>query len=186
MRTLDTSALDLTRLPQHVAIIMDGNGRWAQRRGLSRIEGHRRGKESVRAVVEAARSLGIPYLSVFAFSTENWRRPTREVNALMSLLRRYLRTEVKRLMKNEVQVRAIGDLHRLDAVRRELEDVVALPHNRSSSSASASATAAARTSSRRPASWRGRRRPARSIRRRSTSRSSPPRSARRGFPIPTC
>ena len=132
MRTLDTSALDLTRLPQHVAIIMDGNGRWAQRRGLSRIEGHRRGKESVRAVVEAARSLGIPYLSVFAFSTENWRRPTREVNALMSLLRRYLRTEVKRLMKNEVQVRAIGNLHRLpDAVRRELEDVVALTRHNS-------------------------------------------------------
>lgn len=127
MGALDTSALDLARLPRHVAIIMDGNGRWAQRRGLSRIEGHRRGKESVRAVVETARRLGIPYLSLFAFSTENWQRPPREVNALMALLRRYLRTEVKRLMKNEVQVRAIGDLHRLpDAVRRELEDVVAL------------------------------------------------------------
>jgi undecaprenyl diphosphate synthase len=127
VRTLDTSGLDPTRLPRHVAIIMDGNGRWAQRRGLSRIEGHRRGKESVRAVVETARRLGIPYLSVFAFSTENWQRPAREVNALMALLRRYLRTEVKRLMKNEVQVRAIGDLSRLpDAVRRELQDVMAL------------------------------------------------------------
>jgi undecaprenyl diphosphate synthase len=127
VRTLDTSALDPTRLPRHVAIIMDGNGRWAQRRGLSRIEGHRRGKESVRAAVETARRLGIPYLSLFAFSTENWQRPPREVNALMSLLRRYLRSEVKRLMKNEVQVRAIGDLGRLpEAVRRELEDVVAL------------------------------------------------------------
>ncbi|MFN8640764.1 MAG: isoprenyl transferase [Candidatus Binatia bacterium] len=127
MRTLDTSALDPTRLPRHVAIIMDGNGRWAQRRGLSRIEGHRRGKESVRAVVEAARRLGIPYLSVFAFSTENWQRPPREVNALMSLLRRYLRSEVKRLMKNEVQVRAIGDLTKLpESVRAELEQVVAL------------------------------------------------------------
>ena len=127
MRTLDTSALDPARLPRHVAIIMDGNGRWAQRRGLSRIEGHRRGKESVRAVVETARRLGIPYLSVFAFSTENWQRPPREVNALMALLRRYLRTEVKRLMKNEVRVRPIGDLSRLpDAVRRELEDVAAL------------------------------------------------------------
>jgi undecaprenyl diphosphate synthase len=127
VRALDTSALDPTRLPRHVAIIMDGNGRWAQRRGLSRIEGHRRGKESVRAVVETARRLGIPYLSVFAFSTENWQRPPREVNALMSLLRHYLRSEVKRLMKNEVQVRAIGDLSRLpEAVRRELEAVVAL------------------------------------------------------------
>jgi len=127
VRALDTSALDPTRLPRHVAIIMDGNGRWAQRRGLSRIEGHRRGKESVRAVVEAARRLGIPYLSVFAFSTENWQRPPREVNALMSLLRHYLRSEVKRLMKNEVQVRAIGDLSRLpETVRRELEAVVAL------------------------------------------------------------
>ena len=78
---LDTSALDLARLPRHVAVIMDGNGRWAQRRGLSRIEGHRRGKDSVRAVVETARRLGIPYLSLFAFSTENWQRPRREVDA---------------------------------------------------------------------------------------------------------
>ena len=84
MAALDTSALDLARLPRHVAIIMDGNGRWAQRRGLSRIEGHRRGKDSVRAVVETARRLGIPYLSLFAFSTENWQRPRREVDALMA------------------------------------------------------------------------------------------------------
>jgi len=132
VHALDTSALDPTRLPRHVAVIMDGNGRWAQRRGLSRIEGHRRGKDSVRAVVETARRLGIPYLSLFAFSTENWARPPREVNALMALLRRYLRTEVKRLMKNEVQVRAIGDLERLpDAVRRELEHVVELTRDNS-------------------------------------------------------
>jgi undecaprenyl diphosphate synthase len=124
---LDTSTLDPTRLPRHVAVIMDGNGRWAQRRGLARIEGHRRGKDSVRAVVETARSLEIPYLSLFAFSTENWRRPRREVDALMALLRRYLRTEIKRLMKNEVRVRAIGDLERLpESVRRELERVIEL------------------------------------------------------------
>jgi undecaprenyl diphosphate synthase len=122
---LDTSALDRTRLPRHVAVIMDGNGRWAQRRGLARIEGHRRGKDSVRAVVETARALDIPFLSLFAFSTENWQRPRREVDALMSLLRRYLRTEVKKLMKNEVRVRAIGDLRRLpESVRRELEHVI--------------------------------------------------------------
>ncbi|HER20494.1 MAG TPA: hypothetical protein ENO14_05570, partial [Chromatiales bacterium] len=71
---------------------MDGNGRWAERRGMSRVEGHKRGKDSVRTIVEATRKLGIPYLSLFAFSTENWDRPHREVNALMSLLRRYLRT----------------------------------------------------------------------------------------------
>ncbi|MGH7785887.1 MAG: isoprenyl transferase [Candidatus Binatia bacterium] len=127
MPELDTSELDMARLPRHVAVIMDGNGRWAQRRGLSRIEGHRRGKDSVRAVVETARRLGIPYLSLFAFSTENWQRPPREVTALMGLLRRYLRTEIKKLMKNEVRVLAIGDLRRLpEAVQRELAHVIEL------------------------------------------------------------
>jgi undecaprenyl diphosphate synthase len=123
--TLDLSALDLTRLPRHIAVIMDGNGRWAQRRGLNRIEGHRRGKDSVRAVVETSRRLGIPYLSLFAFSTENWQRPRREVSALMSLLRRYLRTELHRMMKNEVRLLAIGDMSRLPAeVRADLERVI--------------------------------------------------------------
>ncbi|MCX8071286.1 MAG: isoprenyl transferase [Candidatus Binatia bacterium] len=105
--------LDLNRLPRHVAIIMDGNGRWAQRRGLSRIEGHKRGKDSVRAVVEASRRIGIEYLSLFAFSTENWERPRREVDALMRLLRRYLRTELHRMMKNGIRLLAVGDLQRL-------------------------------------------------------------------------
>jgi undecaprenyl diphosphate synthase len=115
---IDASALDMQRLPRHVAIIMDGNGRWAQRRGLSRIEGHKRGKDSVRAVVETARRLGIPYLSLFAFSTENWERPRPEVNALMSLLRRYLRTELNRMMDRGVRVVAIGDVGRLPAAVR--------------------------------------------------------------------
>jgi undecaprenyl diphosphate synthase len=124
--TLDLSALDLSRLPRHVAVIMDGNGRWAQRRGLNRLEGHRRGKDSVRAVVETSRRLGIPYLSLFAFSTENWQRPRREVSALMSLLRRYLRTELQRMMKNEVRLLAIGDVGRLPAeVRDDLDRVIA-------------------------------------------------------------
>jgi undecaprenyl diphosphate synthase len=128
----DTSALDLARLPRHVAVIMDGNGRWAQRRGLSRIEGHRRGKDSVRAVVESARRLGIPYLSLFAFSTENWQRPRREVDGLMRLLLRYLRTELNKLMKNEVRVLAVGDVTRLpDPVRRELERVIELTRSNS-------------------------------------------------------
>ncbi len=125
MIELDTSSLDLARLPRHVAVIMDGNGRWAQRRGMSRVEGHKRGKDSVRTIVEATRKLEIPYLSLFAFSTENWDRPHREVSALMSLLRRYLRTEVDRMMLNEVRVVAIGDVARLPAsVRGELERAI--------------------------------------------------------------
>jgi len=118
--------LDSKRLPRHVAIIMDGNGRWASGRGLPRIEGHRRGKEAVRAVVETARSLGIPYLSLYAFSTENWNRPQKEVDALMGLLRRYLATELRKMMRNQIRLLAIGNLDRLpaavqDALRRNME-----------------------------------------------------------------
>ena len=89
---------------------MDGNGRWARKRGLSRPEGHRRGKDSVRAVVEAAREIGIPYLTLFVFSNENWQRPSTEVRFLMELLHRYLSTETKRLMKRDIKVVALGDL----------------------------------------------------------------------------
>jgi len=123
---LRTPAPDPQRLPRHVAIIMDGNGRWAQQRGLSRIEGHRRGKDSVRAVVETARRLGgIEYLSLFAFSTENWARPRREVDALMGLLRRYLRTELTKMMKNEIRLLTVGDTTRLPAaLQRNLEETV--------------------------------------------------------------
>jgi undecaprenyl diphosphate synthase len=104
---------------------MDGNGRWAMRRGLSRIEGHKRGKAAVQAIVEAAAELGLEYLTLYAFSTENWQRPANEVRALMSLLRRYLRTELHKLMKNGIRLQAIGDLSRLPvAVRRELENVI--------------------------------------------------------------
>ncbi|MFI5395654.1 MAG: isoprenyl transferase [Candidatus Binatia bacterium] len=124
------TALDSSRLPRHVAIIMDGNGRWAQRRSLSRIEGHRRGKDSVRAVVEASRRLGIEYLSLFAFSTENWSRPRREVDALMALLRRYLRTELRKMMKNEIRLVAIGDVTRLTAaLQRELKETADATQN---------------------------------------------------------
>ena len=102
---------------------MDGNGRWAQSRGLTRVEGHKRGKDSVRAVVEKAREIGIEYLSLFAFSTENWKRPRTEVRSLMALLRRYLRTELARMMKNGIRLVAIGDLSRLpETLRRDLED----------------------------------------------------------------
>jgi undecaprenyl diphosphate synthase len=118
------------RLPRHVAIIMDGNGRWAQQRGLTRIEGHKRGKDSVRAVVETARRIGIEYLSLFAFSTENWNRPHREVGALMGLLHRYLRTELRKMMKNEIRLLAIGDTKRLSpTLQRELQTVVEATKN---------------------------------------------------------
>jgi undecaprenyl diphosphate synthase len=123
--------LDPRRLPRHVAIIMDGNGRWARGRGLARVEGHRRGKEAVRAVVETARRLGIPFLSLYAFSSENWNRPREEVNALMGLLRRYLGSELGRMMRNQIRLLSIGNLERLPrAVREALRrNVEATRHN---------------------------------------------------------
>jgi undecaprenyl diphosphate synthase len=114
------------RLPRHVAVIMDGNGRWAEQRGLPRLQGHRVGKDSVRAVVEAARRLGIEYLSLFAFSTENWGRPPREVDGLMQLLRRYLASELDKMMKHGIRLRAVGTLRRLPpAVREALRAAIA-------------------------------------------------------------
>src|SRR4051812_27685755 len=98
---------------------MDGNGRWAEQRGLSRLHGHRVGKESVRAVVETSRRLGIRYLSLYAFSTENWNRPPREVDGLMSLLRRYLATELDKMMKNQIRLVAVGSLRKLPPAVRE-------------------------------------------------------------------
>ncbi len=100
-------------VPRHVAIIMDGNGRWARRHGWNRVRGHRAGIDSVRAVVREARNAGVRYLTLFAFSSENWGRPEREVRALMGLLRRFLRAEVPELKRNGVRVRAIGELERL-------------------------------------------------------------------------
>lgn len=111
--------LDLTRLPRHVAVIMDGNGRWAEQRGLSRLYGHRVGKESVRAIVEKSRELGIQYLSLFAFSTENWNRPPKEVEGLMTLLRKYLASELGRMMRHGIRLLAVGNLRRLPPAVRE-------------------------------------------------------------------
>jgi len=99
--------------PKHVAIIMDGNGRWAKARGLPRTAGHRKGVEAVRRTVEAARELGIPYLTMFGFSSENWRRPEGEIFDLMQLLRFYLRSEIAELHKNGVRLRVIGDRSKL-------------------------------------------------------------------------
>ena len=100
-------------MPRHVAIIMDGNGRWAKQRGLPRIEGHRAGAESVREIVRVSGELGIEYLTLYAFSIENWNRPKAEVTALMHLLEFYLKQEIPELDKNNVRLAAIGRLHEL-------------------------------------------------------------------------
>ena len=101
--------------PVHVAIIMDGNGRWAQARGLPRTAGHKRGAEAVRVAVRAAAELGVGYLTLFGFSTENWKRPVAEVADLMGLLRMYLRGEIAELHKNGVRLRVIGDRGRFES-----------------------------------------------------------------------
>jgi undecaprenyl diphosphate synthase len=108
-------------LPRHVAIIMDGNGRWAQKRRLPRIAGHRAGAHSIREIVRFSGELGIEVLTLYAFSTENWRRPRHEVGFLMKLLRKYLRSEVPELLKNNVKFQTIGRLRDLPPeIRREL------------------------------------------------------------------
>ena len=117
--------LDPERLPRHVAIIMDGNGRWARGRGLPRVMGHRAGIKSVRAVVEAAREVGIGVLTLYAFSVENWKRSPQEVNTLMRLLDEYLRRELSNLMENEIRLNVLGDDNGLPtAVRRHLQEVM--------------------------------------------------------------
>jgi undecaprenyl diphosphate synthase len=113
-------------VPQHVAIIMDGNGRWAKARGLPRVEGHRRGGDSVRDVLKGCEELGIDYLTLFAFSSENWSRPAAEVGALMRLLVKFLRRETAELVKRKIRLHAIGQWHDLPpATRRELERALA-------------------------------------------------------------
>ncbi len=109
--------------PHHVAIIMDGNGRWAKARGLPRVAGHRRGADAVRRVIRGAGELGIPVLTLFAFSTENWARPADEVSDLMGLLRHYLRNELEELRRNGARLRVIGDRERLAAdIVRDIAD----------------------------------------------------------------
>ena len=104
----------ITKLPQHVAIIMDGNGRWAQQRGLPRVAGHKSGVETVRSVIQACAEKGIEVLTLFAFSSENWRRPKKEVTLLMGLFLAALQREVKKLHKNGVQLRIVGDVSAFD------------------------------------------------------------------------
>jgi undecaprenyl diphosphate synthase len=116
--------IDFSCLPSHVAIIMDGNGRWARRRNLPRLEGHRAGAKSVQETVETCARLGIPYLSLYAFSKENWKRPKKEVTTLWRLLEDYLRKESKTLIDNEFRLMVIGQKESIPpSVRRELDRV---------------------------------------------------------------
>jgi undecaprenyl diphosphate synthase len=110
--------LEPAQLPRHVAVIMDGNGRWAQARGLPRVDGHRQGADSVREVVREARRMGIKALTLYAFSAQNWLRPVEEVQDLMELLHRYVLEERSEIMDNQIRLTAIGDLSRLPGVVR--------------------------------------------------------------------
>lgn len=101
-------AIDPENLPKHVAVIMDGNGRWAKQRAMNRIRGHEEGAESVRIIVRANREIGIPYLTLYAFSEENWKRPKLEVKALMGLLKRFLKTELREMLDNGIRFNTIG------------------------------------------------------------------------------
>ena len=122
--------IDFTRLPKHVAIIMDGNGRWAKKRRLPRMEGHRAGSKSVQEVVETSARIGIKYLTLYAFSKENWKRPKREISTLWRLLEDYLRREDKVLVKNNLRLKVIGQTEEIpDYVRSELKRVEELTRN---------------------------------------------------------
>src|SRR5437867_10618971 len=115
--------VNFERLPAHVAIIMDGNGRWAAQRHLPRVEGHRAGIEAVRDTVETAARLGIQVLTLYAFSVENWKRPAAEVSTLMMLLKRYLRSELNTLLRNNIRFKVVGRMEDLAPdVQRELHD----------------------------------------------------------------
>ncbi|HEY3448524.1 MAG TPA: isoprenyl transferase [Myxococcales bacterium] len=116
--------LDPARLPKHVAIIMDGNGRWAEAHGQPRIAGHREGSQSVRAITRLARRIGVKALTVYAFSSENWKRPVEEVAALMDLLREYLLSERSEIMDNGIRLNALGNLDRLPHFVREPLDAL--------------------------------------------------------------
>jgi len=117
--------IDMNKLPAHIAVIMDGNGRWAAQHGKERIYGHQQGVESVRKVIEAATELGIKYLTLYAFSKENWERPDDEVSALMGIMVQSLNNETDTLKKNNIRLTAIGDLGRLaDDVRARLSETI--------------------------------------------------------------
>jgi undecaprenyl diphosphate synthase len=123
--------IDRERLPQHIAIIMDGNGRWAKERGKQRLFGHQSAIQSVREVSEASAEIGVKYLTLYAFSTENWNRPLAEVSGLMSLLATTIRNEVSTMNKNSIKLNAIGDLHSLPKTNYEqlMQAIADTSHN---------------------------------------------------------
>lgn len=121
---------DIPSVPRHIAIIMDGNGRWAKQRFMPRVAGHQRGVETLREVVKACRELGVEYLTVFAFSSENWRRPADEVSFLMTLFLKMLEREVARLHENNIRLKIIGDRSRFnDQLRQAMHEAEALTAN---------------------------------------------------------
>jgi undecaprenyl diphosphate synthase len=121
----ENSVLDPERIPRHVAIIMDGNGRWAKQRRLPRIMGHRTGTKSVKNIVKTARELNLEVLTLYAFSTENWKRPSLEVQGLMTLLKTYLKSELQNMVDNKILLRCIGEIEMLPQdVRKVLAEVI--------------------------------------------------------------
>ncbi len=117
--------IEKTKLPQHIAIIMDGNGRWSKVNSVSRIEGHRKGAESVRDIVKTCREIGIRYLTLYAFSVENWLRPTKEVRALMGLLEKFLRSELREMEDSGIRLMTIGDIEALpEKVKKLLQKTI--------------------------------------------------------------
>lgn len=125
IKKMNLQEFNTDELPQHIAVIMDGNGRWAQQQGKNRLRGHEAGAKAVRKTVEAAAKLGIKHLTLYAFSTENWNRPKTEVSTLMSLLVRNLRLELQRMTENNIRLSAIGSLDKLPKkLRKELVEVI--------------------------------------------------------------
>ena len=117
--------LEPEKLPKHVAAIMDGNGRWAKKRMMNRVKGHEEGTESVRVIVRTSRKLGIKYLTLYAFSEENWKRPRHEITALMGILKRFLKSELPEMMNNGIRLRAIGSIEKLpDDAKKVLFDTI--------------------------------------------------------------
>lgn len=119
------TTIDHQKLPRHIAIIMDGNGRWAQKHTLGRISGHKKGAEAVRVTVRTCREIGIKYLTLYAFSVENWTRPAQEVNALMDLLEEYLQSEIPEMIRNDIRLTTIGNVDSLrDSIKNLLRDAM--------------------------------------------------------------
>jgi len=118
--------LDPKKMPRHIAVIMDGNGRWSAKHTLGRIYGHKKGAEAVNVAVRTCRELGIQYLTLYAFSVENWFRPSMEISALMNLLEDYLGSQLSEMLENGIRLKAIGDIESLrDSVKKKLQDVMA-------------------------------------------------------------